>query len=271
MRTFSARVKSQFGRGKGKKERKERTFGLERTSSRRVDDEATSRQPLSDLRQRQGQSSGSEGEESENGTNVVVRVSFQLDSDARCQERSQRLTRRSTAMDVDGVARKTFLSIPLRDVVGERRPECTVRVDNVDVVDTDGETLSEGELVGGGRNVSSEGKREKTKETHLSLVDELVVETEVELMVLRTDFVATEASLSQFFTRLSKLKGKKGTHVAAPGRIVKAGLRRALRSIAAVLGLRRVSSTRRRSLLPTISLIVLNPSLAMIERSSSAT
>jgi hypothetical protein len=181
MRTFSARVKSQFGRGKGKKERKERTFGLERTSSRRVDDEATSRQPLSDLRQRQGQSSGSEGEESENGTNVVVRVSFQLDSDARCQERSQRLTRRSTAMDVDGVARKTFLSIPLRDVVGERRPECTVRVDNVDVVDTDGETLSEGELVGGGRNVSSEGKREKTKETHLSLVDELVVETEVEL------------------------------------------------------------------------------------------
>jgi hypothetical protein len=175
-------------------------------------------------------------------------------------------------MDVNGVARKTFLPIPLRNVVGERRPECTVRVDDVDVVDTDGQTLGEGELVGGGRSVSSGGKKgRRRKVTHLSLVDELVVEAEVELMVLRTDFVAMEASSSQFFTRLSRLKGKKGTHVAAPGRIVKAGLRRALRSIAAVLGLRRVSSTRRRSLLPTISLIVLNPSLAMIERSSSAT
>jgi hypothetical protein len=150
MRTFSVRRarRELVGMVEREERERERTFGLERTSSRRVDDEATSRKTFSDLRQEQGQSPSREGEESEKGTNVVIRVSFQLDSDTRRQERSERLTRRATAMDVNGVARKTFLPIPLRNVVGERRPECTVRVDDVDVVDTDGQTLGEGELVG---------------------------------------------------------------------------------------------------------------------------
>jgi hypothetical protein len=100
-------------------------------------------------------------------SNVVVAVTLKLESDTRSKECTERLTGRATNVGVDGVLRQALLTILLADLVGEGGAKSTVGVDNI-ALNAAGQTLLEGQL---------------------GLGDELVVETNVELVVLLANVV----------------------------------------------------------------------------------
>lgn len=78
-------------------------------------------------------------------SNVVVRVSLELDRDTGSEESSSTLTGASLHTDPDRVPRESLLSVFLRDLVRERRAERSIGVDDF-AVDLDGETVLDGGL-----------------------------------------------------------------------------------------------------------------------------
>jgi hypothetical protein len=99
-------------------------LGLEDGRARWVDDQATTRQTLS---------------------NVVVAVTLKLKSDTRGKEGTEGLAGRATNVGVDGVLRQTLLTIFLADLIGESGTESTVGVDNI-ALNTAGQALLERHL-----------------------------------------------------------------------------------------------------------------------------
>ncbi|GFZ47935.1 hypothetical protein JCM24511_05682 [Saitozyma sp. JCM 24511] len=123
---------------------------------------------------------------------VVVGVTLELDGDTGREEGAERLTGGALHVDVDGVARETGLSVLLGNVVRQGRAERAVRVDDV-AVDLHGETLGDGRL---------------------GLVDEFVVETDVQLVVLGTDSVSGHIGAHE----VSRLENRRQVEVLGLGR-----------------------------------------------------
>jgi hypothetical protein len=103
-------------------------------------------------------------------SNVVVAVTLKLKSDTRGKEGTEGLTGGATNVGVDGILRQALLTILLADLVGEGGTKSTVGVDNI-ALNAAGQTLLEGQL---------------------GLGDELVVKTDVELVVLLADVVCRD-------------------------------------------------------------------------------
>ncbi len=99
-------------------------FGLERRLLRRVDDETTTRETLSD---------------------VVIGVTLELDGDTGRREGTERLIRAATHADVDGIPRQTLLAVQLGDTIREGCAQSTVGVGDI-ALDVDRETLGESRL-----------------------------------------------------------------------------------------------------------------------------
>jgi len=95
-------------------------------------------------------------------SDVVVGVTLELDGDTRSHECTERLSSRTPHVDVDRVLGQTRLAVLLRDLVGQRGTERSIGVDDV-ALDLDWRTVGDGLL---------------------GLVDELVVKTDVETVVL---------------------------------------------------------------------------------------
>jgi hypothetical protein len=125
-------------------------LGLEDRAAGRVDDEATTRQTLSD---------------------VIVAVTLELKGDTRGKVGTEGLASGTTDVGVDGVLRQALLAEPLADLVGESGTKSTVSVDDI----------------------ALNAARQTLLESQLGLGDELVVETNVELVVLLAHVVSGNA------------------------------------------------------------------------------
>lgn len=118
----------------------------------------------------EGGSLGRVDDESTTGktlTDVIVGVTLEFDGNTRGEEGTHGLTCRSLHVDVDGVSGKTSFSVFLGDMVREGGTQSSVSVDDI-AVNLDGKTLGD---------------------SRLGLVDELVVKSDVELVVLRSHSV----------------------------------------------------------------------------------
>lgn len=104
-------------------------------------------------------------------SDVVVAVTLKLKGDTRCEVGTEGLTSGTTDVSVDGVLRQALLAEPLANLVGESSTKSTVSVNNI-ALDAARQTLLKSEL---------------------GLRDELVVETNVELVVLLADVVGSDA------------------------------------------------------------------------------
>ncbi|GJD02058.1 hypothetical protein ColKHC_10883 [Colletotrichum higginsianum] len=96
---------------------------------------------------------------------VVIGVTLELQGNTRGEESTEGLASGTLDVDVDSVQRQTIFTIALGDVVGERSTHGTVGVDNV-ALDPGRQALVQGQL---------------------GLRDELVVQSDVKLVVLLAD------------------------------------------------------------------------------------
>jgi hypothetical protein len=104
-------------------------------------------------------------------SNVIVAVTLKFEGDTGSKEGTERLASGATNVGMDGVLRQTLLTKPLADLVGKRSAESTVSVNNV-ALDAAWQTLLESQL---------------------GLRDELVVKTNVKLVVLLANVVGSNA------------------------------------------------------------------------------
>jgi hypothetical protein len=101
---------------------------------------------------------------------VVIAVALELKSNTRCKESTEGLTSRTTDIGMDGVGRQTPLTVALADLVRESSTKSTISVDNI--------TLN--------------AARVALLESQLRFRDELVVKTDVKLVVLLTNIVGCD-------------------------------------------------------------------------------
>jgi hypothetical protein len=99
-------------------------LGLESSATRRVDNEATAGQTLTD---------------------VVIGITLKLQGNTRGEESTKGLTSRTLDVGVDGVLGQTSLAVPATDLVGKGGTKTTVSVDNI-ALDAAGEALLQGKL-----------------------------------------------------------------------------------------------------------------------------
>ncbi|TFA98676.1 hypothetical protein CCMA1212_009587 [Trichoderma ghanense] len=125
-------------------------FSLEDGRTRRVDNQATTRQALAD---------------------VVVGITLQLESDTWREERTKGLAGRALDVDVNSVKRETLTTISLGDLVRQRSAHGTIGVDNV----------------------ALNSRREALVKSQLGLRNQLVVQSDVELVVLLADVEGSDA------------------------------------------------------------------------------
>ena len=100
-------------------------------------------------------------------SNVIVAVTLKFESDTGGKEGTEGLAGGATNVGVNGILRQTLLTVLLADLVGESGTKSTVGVDNI-ALNAAGQTLLESQL---------------------GLGDELVVETDVKLVVLLANIV----------------------------------------------------------------------------------
>jgi hypothetical protein len=104
-------------------------------------------------------------------SNIIVAVTLELEGDTRRKEGTERLASGATNVGVDGILWQTLLTEPLADLVGKRSAKSTVSVDDI-ALDAAWQTLLESQL---------------------RLRDELVVKTNVKLVVLLANVVGSNA------------------------------------------------------------------------------